>query len=322
MKISRPCFFNWLIILVLSICFSSCSTKEKGLPSFPIADKNRYVTDLTSIAIASRNGSDENHQKVQDLCASRLSDMGYSVEHYDFGGGVDIIGTKLGTVYPEEIVIVSAHYDTIVGGNGADDNASGVAAVLESARLLAAGKPERTIIIACWDQEEPAETGSYMYASRAKKDNSKIQVAYVYDEIGYASSKPNSQSFPSGFEIMYPLEAIKMRANNYRGDFVLLIFDNQAKNWAQIIANSADQESLLAVQLEVNINKSVPIELKGSDHQSFWDKGFSAIEITDSAGYRNPYQHTDKDVLSTLNNDYSVKIISAVVASVETVLDP
>jgi hypothetical protein len=103
-------------------------------------------------------------------------------------------------------------------------------------------------------------------------------VAYVYDEIEYASSKPNSQSFPSGFEILYLLEALKMRANNYRGDFVLLKFDHQAENWAQVIASSADQESLLAVLVEVDLDQSIPSELKGSDHQSFWDKGFAAID--------------------------------------------
>jgi Zn-dependent M28 family amino/carboxypeptidase len=286
------------------------------------ADKTRYVADLTFIARAPRTVVDVHHQEVQDLCAARFSELGFSVERYHYGNGVDVIGTMTGTSRPEEIVIVSAHYDTIMGGDGADDNASGVAAVLESARLLAAGKHERTLAAACWDEEEPAETGSYMYASREKESQAQIQVAYVYDEIGFSSDEPNSQKFPTGFKIAYPLLALKMQANQYRANFILLIYDTQASPWGQAIANAAERESLASAQLEVNLEGKVPIELRGSDHESFWGKGYPAIEITDTAGYRNPYQHTNMDTIDRLNNDFSIKVISAVAASVQTALNP
>ena len=76
------------------------------------------------IARAPRTIVDAHHQEVQDLCASRFSALGFSVEQYKYADGVDVIGTLTGTSRPNEIVIVSAHYDTIMGGNGADDNAS------------------------------------------------------------------------------------------------------------------------------------------------------------------------------------------------------
>jgi Zn-dependent M28 family amino/carboxypeptidase len=262
------------------------------------------------------------HQEVQDLCASRFSALGFTVERYKYGDGVDIIGTLPGISRPAEIVIVSAHYDTIMGGDGADDNASGVAAVLESAWLLAAGKHERTLVVACWDEEEPAETGSYRYASREKQKLTQIQVAYVYDEIGFSKDETNSQKFPAGFKIAYPLLALKMQARQYRANFIMLIYDQQASPWGQAIANAADQESLPSAQLEVKLEGKVPIELRGSDHNSFWGKGYPAIEITDTAGYRNPYQHTNMDTVDLLDNDFSIKVISAVVSSVQTALNP
>jgi len=312
----------WAIGCAFLLGLAACTRAIKMPAAAMQADKSRYVADLTFIARAARTIVDAHHQEVQDLCATRFSALGFTVERYQYGDGVDVIGTLPGTSRPEEIVIVSAHYDTIMGGDGADDNASGVAAVLESARLLAAGKHERTLVVACWDEEEPAETGSYRYASREKQKQAQIQVAYVYDEIGFSLDAPNSQKFPTGFKVAYPLLALKMQSNQYRANFIMLIYDKQASPWGQAIANAAEQEGLPSAQLEVDLAGKVPIELRGSDHNSFWGKGYPAIEITDTAGYRNPYQHTNMDTVDRLDNDFTVKVISAVTASVQTALDP
>jgi hypothetical protein len=309
------------ISLSIVFCLVACGGVQKTPGAALQANKTRYAADLTFIASAPRSIVDKHHQEVQDLCAERFKALGFTVERFNYGNGVDVIGTLPGTSRPDEIVIVSAHYDTYIGV-GADDNASGVAAVLESARLLAAGKHERTLAAACWDEEEPAETGSYIYATREKKNQTQIQVAYVFDEIGYSKDAPNSQKFPTGFKIAYPVLALKMQANQYRANFIMLIYDSQASAWGQAIAKAADGEKLASAQIEVNLDGKVPIELRGSDHNSFWGKGYPAIEITDTAGYRNPYQHTDKDTSDRLDNDFSVKVISAVAASVEKALNP
>ena len=322
MSHSRIIVYARAIGLVFFFCLVACGQIQKTNSPFLQADKTRYGTDLTFIARAPRTVVDAHHQDVQDLCAERFGALGFTVERYRYGDGVDVIGTLAGTSRPNEIVIVSAHYDTIMGGDGADDNASGVAAVLESARLLATGKHERTLVAACWDEEEPAETGSYRYAIREKAQQAQIQVAYVYDEIGYSQVAPNTQKFPTGFKIAYPMLAMKMQANQYRANFIMLIYDTQARPWGQAIANAAGRENLVSAQLEVNLNGKVPIELRGSDHNSFWGKGYPAIEITDTASYRNPYQHTNLDTVDRLNNDFSVKVISAVSASVQKALNP
>jgi len=144
----------------------------------------------------------------------------------------------------------------------------------------------------------------------------------VYDEIGFSRDEPNSQKFPSGFKIAYPLLALKMQADQYRANFIFLVYDRQASPWGQAIADVADRESLPSLQMQVDLEGKVPEELRGSDHASFWGKGYSAIEITDTAGYRNPYQHTNLDTVDRLDNDFSVKVISAVVASVQAALNP
>jgi Zn-dependent M28 family amino/carboxypeptidase len=308
-------FYTGLMLLCIT---ASCTTTD--VISTPEADKSRYVTDLEFIAQAPRDNG-PHHTAVRDLCASRLTELGYEVEQQDFGDGINVIGTLRGTTQPDEIVIVSAHYDTIPNSNGADDNASGVAGALETARLLASEKHARTLTVACWDEEEPALTGSYLYATRERQKNSKIKIAYVYDEIGVSDDKPDSQKMPSGFEFLYPLQAQKMRANQWRANFVLLIFDKQSQPWAKTITNSAKTEGLQSIQVDVNLEGKVPEDLKGSDHASFWGKGYPAIEITDTSKYRNPFKHTQFDTVDTLNHDFTVKIISAVTASVRDALE-
>ena len=310
------------LIVVLSLLWITvaCDQTQATPTSTPEANKNLYAADLEFIAQAPRTDG-PHHTAVRDLCANRLTKLGYTVERHDFGEGVNIIGTRSGTTRPDEIVIVSAHYDTIPNSNGADDNASGVAGVLEIARLLATEKHARTLTVACWDKEEPALTGSYLYAVREKKKNSKIIVAYSLDEIGVSDDSPNSQRFPTGFELAYPAVAQKMRANQWRANFVLLIFDKQARPWAQAIADSAESEGLPSAQLEVNLDGKIPSELEGSDHASFWGKGYPAIEVNDTSKYRNPFKHTQFDTVDTLNQDFALKITSAVTASVREALD-
>ncbi len=188
---------------------------------------------------APRTSLDPHHQEIQLLCVERLTELGYEVEQHDFGQGINIIGTLAGTTHPDEIVIVSAHYDSVPKSNGADDNAIGVAAVLETARLLADEEHARTLRIACWDQEEPALYGSYVYANREMIRNTDIKVAYVYDEIGWSDDRPDSQRFPPGFDVVYPEGARKMNENQNRANFILIISDQRASPWAQAIADQA-----------------------------------------------------------------------------------
>lgn len=321
MRSAKIYFFQQFIILSLLLILAACAPEKVTPTSTPEADRNRYVADLKFIAQAPRTSIDPNHQAVQNLCAERLTGLGYEVERHDFGDGVNVIGTLAGTTRPDEIVIVSAHYDTIPNTNGADDNASGVAAVLETARLLASEKHSRTLVMACWDLEEPGLHGSYAYANREQKKNTDIKVAYVYDEIGSSNDNPRSQSFPAKFDSIYPAEAQKMRENQYRANFVLLAFDPQARTWAMAIADQAEKEGLPSIQLEVNLDDEISTDITGSDHASFWEAGYPAIEINDTDGYRNTYKHSNLDNVDMLNHDFAIKIISAVVASVRNALD-
>src|SRR5690606_14569706 len=129
--------------------------------------------------------------EIRELLGQRLEELGLSVERQDYGSGVNVVGTRPGQ--SAEQVIVSAHYDHIPGCRGADDNASGMAAALEIARVLGPGPFERALVIAFWDEEETGLFGSRAYANRARDRGDRIRLAISLDAIGFANRAPGSQ---------------------------------------------------------------------------------------------------------------------------------
>ena len=156
-------------------------------------DADRFHEDLVTVT-GIRPPASPHWQEVQDLCAERLTALGFEVERQSYGTGVNVIGTLPGSDLASEHVVVSAHYDHIPDCAGADDNASGIAGVLELARVLSMGRYRRTAVIACWDEEERRENavnaalGSQAYATRARQRDETITASWVFDGIGYARS--------------------------------------------------------------------------------------------------------------------------------------
>ena len=127
-------------------------------------DKERYIEDLETVAIIRNPGSD-GWKVVQELLAARLERLGYELEKWDYGSGVNVIGRLPGVTEPDTEVIISAHYDHIPGCPGADDNASAVSGALEIARVLSGREFNRTLVVAFWDEEELGLIGSRHYVS-------------------------------------------------------------------------------------------------------------------------------------------------------------
>ena len=129
-------------------------------------EQKRIERDVQAFALVRPPGS-AGWRRVQQLIAKRLTDLGFELERHAYGTGTNLIGTLRGS--NDEQVIASAHYDHIEHCAGADDNASGVAAVLELSRLLAGTARGRTLRVAFWDEEERGLLGSRAFAQRARK---------------------------------------------------------------------------------------------------------------------------------------------------------
>ncbi|HEY4058333.1 MAG TPA: M28 family peptidase, partial [Kofleriaceae bacterium] len=173
--------------LALVVACSSSSDKHVDAgPTPPMVDSSRYGADLAGIT-GDRTHGNAHWMETQDRCAQRFEELGYTVERYAYATGVDVVGVLPGTTTPDERVYISAHYDTVTMCSGADDNGTGIAGVLEAARLLAMTPHKRTLVVGCWDEEERGLIGSKAYVTRAKSANEKIVGSFVFEMIGYKS---------------------------------------------------------------------------------------------------------------------------------------
>ncbi len=233
------------------------------------------------------------HEKARELMRQKFEQLGLTVHSHSVNDGiystVNLIAEKKGKTRPDEIVMVGAHYDAFF--SGADDNSSGVAAVLEIARVLQGRDFSRTLRFVGFDLEELQLVGSTRYATTvAAADN--IVGAIIFDCIGFRSNEPNSQSTLPGF----PAPTV--------GNFIA-VFGNARS------AKLSDDAWLIQKRLGVvefagvdspGLSDSLAAgNVMRSDHAPFWLQGKPALFITDTANFRNPNYHLPTDDVGTLD---------------------
>lgn len=207
----------------------------------------------------------------------------------------NIIAEIRGSKQLDEIIIVGAHYDTVWLSPGANDNASGVAALLELSRNLVKLNPERTVrFVAFTNEEQPFagsdEMGSMVYARLLHQQGENVVAMYSLEMLGYYSDMPGSQSYPVPLSWFYPDQAnfIAFVGNIPSG---LLLW--QSLNAFRRLSDFPAQGLIMSERL-------VP-DIRRSDHASFWDAGYPAVMVTDTAEFRNIHYHTVGDVMRTLD---------------------
>ena len=210
-----------------------------------------------------------------------------------------------------EIILVGGHYDSVFGSPGANDNGTGAAATLALARRFATAKPKHTLRFVAFVNEEPpyflsGEMGSLIYARRCKEQGNQISAMISLETIGYFSDTPHSQRYPSpGLGMFYPnvgnfigfVSNVKSRALLRR---VIALFRRHAK----IPSEGA----------------SLPAFIPGvswSDQWSFWQQGYSAIMVTDTAPFRYPYYHSSNDTPDKLDYDRFTLVVSGMKKVIE-----
>ena len=278
------------------------------------------MRDLVQVAMP-RPPTSAHHDAVRDLCADRFAALGYTVERFAYGTGVNVIGVKPGLDPAAPRVLVSAHYDHIAGCPGADDNGSGVAGVLEVARVLSTGHFERPLVVACWDEEERGLIGSQAYVRRAQAAGEAIAVAYVFEMIGFRSSESNSQRLPTGLNLVFPRQATQIRENDNRGDFIALVADESARAATVALEGAAAAVTLPSISLiltAAQTRSTLYGDLQRSDHAPFWAAGYPAIQITDTAEFRNAHYHcrSGQDTVDTIDPGFLRQVVQATVGSV------
>jgi Zn-dependent M28 family amino/carboxypeptidase len=249
--------------------------------------------------------------RAADYIAKRFAEHGHTVRRLAYEVGktnVENIEVELrGSSRPEEIVIIGAHYDTVVSTPGADDNASGVAVLLSLADALVTGRPHaRTVRLVAFANEEPAYfqtelMGSRVYARACRGRGDNIVAMVSMDSVGYYSDKPGSQRYPQGLpDAKFPSH----------GNFLGLI-GNPPSEPLLVRASKAFRAGSELPLLPITLPEHV--EGAGwSDHWSFWREGYPAIMATDTAHLRNPNYHRPSDQADTLDYTRLASVASGV----------
>ena len=196
------------------------------------------------------------------------------------------------------LVLFSAHYDSVAGTPGADDNGSGVVVLLELARRLSGGGYPHELRLIFFDAEEPGLVGSGAYAQALSEADAHRLIGLVnLETMGYTDRKPGSQHMPPGTSLIFD--------PGDRGDFLLCLGTLTSGALAKVVSDGLDKEQSPSFRAEVfsyiEFGGLEFPDTRRSDHANFWDRGFAALLITDTANLRSPHYHTPTDTLETLD---------------------
>jgi len=202
--------------------------------------------------------------------------------------------THAGITHPEQILLIGAHYDSVSGSPGANDNGSGVAALLEIARLLKGVETECTVrFVAFVNEESPfffrEQMGSMVYAREARKRNDDIRLMISLEMLGSYSERPRSQRYPPLFRFFYP----------DRANFIAFVSNLRSRRTLHRFSAAFRRHSQFPAE-HVATFSWIP-GVAWSDHLAFWRQGYRALMVTDTAFYRYSHYHAATDLPDELD---------------------
>jgi len=247
---------------------------------------------------------------VEQYLEEELAAMGLRVESDFFSyRGRSFRNVIARTSAPKRapLVVLGAHFDSVEGSPGADDNASGVAALLETARVLSRMKLRNEVLFCAFNLEELNMIGSSHLAKRLKSEGATVAGMLSLEMLGYTNRRPGSQKYPPGFGWFYP----------DRADFIAVVGNWRSATLLKSFAAALKRVDGLPVEtLSVMGNGFLVPQVRLSDHAPFWDAGFPALLLTDTAFMRNPNYHTAFDTIETLDLEFMAKVCRGIVNGV------
>jgi Zn-dependent M28 family amino/carboxypeptidase len=204
------------------------------------------------------------------------------------------------------LFIVGAHYDSVFGSPGADDNATGVAALLEIARVVKHHRLRLQFV--AFNLEEEGMLGSAHYAGILAANKVNLAGMISLEMLGFKSDTPGSQQLPAGYESLYPRT----------GNFIGVVGNERSRELCEtVVAAMKTVEALPVESLVVPGNGEILAPVRLSDHSPFWDLGFRALIITDTSWFRNPHYHQKTDTIETLDLEFLAKVTEAITRAIE-----
>lgn len=294
---------------------------EGALPPLTAAQielRDRLRSDLAAL------GGERCTERPETLDALRKSatfiegafrDAGYApkrLPYDDDGTAVDNIEAEIAG--GKEIVVIGAHYDSAPGAVGADDNGSGVVALLALARSFAGKHPKRTLRFVAFVNEEPPhfwtpKMGSLVYAKACKARGDDISAMISLETLAYFRDEPGTQKYPPLVSLFY----------SDRGNFIGFVGNVGSRSLVRKSIGTFRENAAFPSE-----GAALPYFVTGvgwSDHWSFFEQGYPAIMVTDTAPFRNPNYHTMNDKPETLDYDRLARVTSGLEAVVRALVD-
>ena len=295
-----------------------------------LVDRDRLESRVRDLAKAPRNAVSNPHHfqwarnHVAD--ALRASGCGVTMQQFPCGNrtGINVIGSRPGSDIQLRPLLVSAHYDTTQDSPGADDNASGVAAMLECAAVLQGAPLKRPIEFVAFDMEEAQPereglVGSSAFVSYLEgiEGPPVFEGLFNLEMVGYTSG-PGCQGHPPGFELVLPDAFAKVRERDFRGDFIAAVALGESAALSRGFTDASQRwtPELSVLPIEIAIPIPQLTDIFRSDHSPFWASGIRAIMITDTADFRNPNYHQATDTPDTLDYGFLTQATKALTAAV------
>lgn len=318
----------FIILLVLFIVYSvvkvrfmpSAMSPKPDVAVSPDIDHLYTHVEYLSVRIGSRSVYEYgNLQAARNYIVSYLENLGCApdLQDYEYNGKIfsNVIVTIKGKHLPEKTVVFGAHYDTVRGTPGADDNASAVAVLLEMCRALKDSSPGRTLKLIFFTLEEPPVfrsefMGSFVWAKGAKAREEDIHGMVCLEMLGYYTERKGGQSFP------LPLMGLLYSTTP---NFIAVVGNLQSRNLVKRVGGFL--ASGCGVPVETLSTVGIVPGVDFSDHRSFWEMGYPAIMVTDTAFYRNPNYHTANDTIDTLDFSRMADLLRGLVHTARSLTD-
>ncbi len=205
-------------------------------------------------------------------------------------------------------ILVGAHYDGVPGSPSADDNATGVAALLEIARAIAHRPARHPVRCVAFDLEEMGLVGSEQYATALHEQKVALRLMISLEMLGYCDRAPGSQRYPSILDRFYPSQ----------GDFIGLIGNLVALGDLLHFHRAMQRVGARSEWLPAGRRGLMVPQTRQSDHAPFWDRGYRALMVTDTAFLRNPHYHQPSDRLETLDLDFLTLVCQGMILGLQT----
>lgn len=253
--------------------------------------------------------------RTEEYLADTFAQLGLQVSAHPFEamGGTyrNVVASLLpthgprshGDGMPPSPLLLAAHYDTVEGSPGADDNASALAVLLETARRLGHLERSREILCIAFCLEEEGLLGSLAYAAELRAAGREILGAVVLECVGFASDEEGSQTVPPGVPIAAPTT----------GNFLAVVGNSASAGLMAAVTEAARPHVPILPLVTPGRGELLP-DTRRSDHAAFWHYGWPAVMLTDTANFRNPNYHRPTDTLETLNLDFLTDVTAAVTA--------